>query len=475
MNSTNSNLELSVEEMHKMGSASLNAVASYISDLPGSPCSSLENAAGIVRELCESAPESGTAFDTLLQFLFERVIPVSINTAHPAYMGFIPGGGLFPTAIADFLASATNRYVGVWIGAPAAARIEANVLEWFAELMGYPTEARGILTSGGSMANFSAIVSARDHCLGDELSKGTVYLSDQAHHSVAKAAKLAGIAERNIRVLRTDEKMRAVPDVFDAAIKKDLENGLKPFLVVGNAGTTNSGAVDPLAELADVCRKRDLWYHIDAAYGGFFNLCNEGAETLLGVNTADSVTLDPHKGLFLPYGTGCLLVKDGERLRRAHLLTGEYLQDQFTAPGEVNFTEYSPEQSRSFRGLGVWLPLKLYGLAAFRANLAEKLSLARWLYQRLLLTPGFECPTNPDLSIITFRYRPRRGDIEQFNIKLLDHINRTGRLYLSSTRLKGAYVIRVCILSFRTHQAEVEQALQVISSEAQNLDSEFDL
>jgi len=466
------NLELTPEAMFKMGEAALKAVVDHIINLPNAPRSNLENSAEIARSLREPSPEKGTEFESLLDFLMNKVIPVSINTPHPAYLGYIPGGGLYPSAIADFLGAATNRFTGAWFAAPVAARLEANVLEWFAQWMGYPESARGILTSGGSLANFSGVATARKHLLGDDISRGILYASNQTHHSVTKVAFLAGIPERNIRLLDVDECFRAIPDQFEMAIKKDLKKGMKPFFLVGNAGTTNTGAVDPLPELADIAEKYGLWYHIDAAYGGFFNLCEEGKKILRGLERSDSIVLDPHKGLFVPYGSGSLLVKDGELLRRAHMLTAEYLLDHTTPEGEFNATEYSPELSRSYRGLRVWLPLKLFGVKAFRENLAEKLHLTKWIYQRFLEEPGFECIATPDLSVIAFRYHPKEDNLDTFNRKLLEKIVKSKKLFLSSTLLNGEFVIRVCILSFRTHQAEVEEAFDIIKNSAKRLEVE---
>ena len=466
------NLELTPEAMLQMGESAVKAVVDHIINLPSAPRSNLENSAEIVRSLREPSPEKGTDFESLLYFFMNKVIPVSINTPHPAYLGYIPGGGLYPSAIADFLGAATNRFTGAWFAAPAAARLEANVLEWFAQWMGYPESARGILTSGGSLANFSGVVAARKHLLGDDISRGILYASNQTHHSVMKVAFLAGIPERNIRLLDVDKNFRAIPDEFEKAIKKDEKNGMKPFFLVGNAGTTNTGTVDPLSELADIATKYGLWYHIDAAYGGFFNICEEGKKILRGLERSDSIVLDPHKGLFVPYGSGSLLVKDGELLRRAHILTAEYLQDHTTPEGEFNASEYSPELSRSYRGLRVWLPLKLFGVKAFRENLAEKLHLTRWMYQRFLEEPGFECVAVPDLSVIAFRYHPQKGNIDTFNRQLLEKIVKSQKLFLSSTLLDGEFVIRVCILSFRTHQPEVEEAFEIIKNAAKKLVSE---
>jgi len=466
------NLELTPEAMLQMGESAVKAVVDHIINLPSAPRSNLENSAEIVRSLREPSPEKGTDFESLLNFFMNKVIPVSINTPHPAYLGYIPGGGLYPSAIADFLGAVTNRFTGACFAAPAAARLEANVLEWFAQWMGYPESARGILTSGGSLANFSGVVAARKHLLGDDISRGILYASNQTHHSVMKVAFLAGVPERNIRLLDVDKNFRAIPDEFEKAIKKDEKNGMKPFFLVGNAGTTNTGAVDPLSELADIARKYGLWYHIDAAYGGFFNICEEGKKILRGLERSDSIVLDPHKGLFVPYGSGSLLVKDGELLRRAHILTAEYLQDHTTPEGEFNASEYSPELSRSYRGLRVWLPLKLFGVKAFRENLAEKLHLTKWMYQRFLEEPGFECVAVPDLSVIAFRYHPQKGNVDTFNRQLLEKIVKSQKLFLSSTLLDGKFVIRVCILSFRTHQPEVEDAFEIIKNAAKKLVSE---
>lgn len=467
-------LELTPAQMHEMGTQTLRAIIEHIASLPQAPRSNLQDAEKIVRTQREPLPDTPHAFGDLLQYIMQQIIPLSINTAHPAYLGYIPGGGLYVSALADFLAAATNRYVGVWYAAPAAARLEANVLEWIAGLMDYPAAARGILTSGGSLANFSAIVTARDDRIGDNLVRGTLYASNQTHHAVMKSARLAGIPERNIRLLPVDRHFRAQPDAFAEAIEADRRQGLQPFLLVANAGTTNTGAVDPLAELAELARRYDCWYHVDAAYGGFFYLCDEGRKRLHGLPLADSLVLDPHKGLFVPYGTGCLLVKEGEKLRRAHTLQADYLQDQYTPEGEWNFSEMSPELSRSFRGLRIWLPLKLYGIEAFRQNLAEKLQLTTWLYERLSAEPGIELFAPPDLSVIAFRYRPARGDIEAFNRELLARIVRSGRLFLSSTMLNGQFAIRICILSFRTHKAEVEEALEVVLGMARRLLKEDD-
>jgi aromatic-L-amino-acid decarboxylase len=469
MNTNVTNLELSPKEMLRMGDTALKAVVDHIAHLPDASCNDLDQYPQVLDLLSEASPEEGMDFEPVCDFLMQKAIPASITHPHPAFMGYIPGGGLYPSAIADFIAAATNRYVGVSFAAPVLSRLEKIVLDWFVQWMGYPDSARGILTSGGSFANFSAVVTARKHLLGEDFRKGIMYMSNQTHHCVVKVADMAGIPEKNIRMLDVDKNFRAIPEHFEKAIKEDIRRGLKPFLLVGNAGTTNTGAIDPLTELGDVAKRYGLWYHLDAAYGGFFNLCEEGKKRLEGIALSDSIVLDPHKGLFIPYGTGCLLVKDGELLRKTHVMSADYIQDHPVPEGEWDPADYSPELSRSFRGLRVWLPLKLFGVQAFRENLAEKLQLAQWIHKQFVEEPGFDYVSYPQLSAFAFRYHPTEGNADAFNKELLKTIVASKKLYLSSTRLNGEFVIRICILGFRTHRPEVERAFDLIKTTAKQL------
>jgi len=283
---------------------------------------------------------------------------------------------------------------------------------------------------------------------------------------------LAGFPWRNVRKARSTPELRVDVEALRELIRADRAAGLQPFLIVGNAGTTNTGAVDPLVDLADLAAGESMWLHADAAYGGFFQLTDRGRGRLRGIERADSITLDPHKGLFLPYGTGSLLVRDGAKLREAHHVGAEYLQDLAPEGDIPNFAEYSPELSREFRGLRVWLPVKLHGLDAFRAALDEKLDLARFLFEALRDTPGFEVPWEPELTVVPFRYRPRTEgvDVEEFNHRLLDRINASRRVFLSSTMIDGRFVIRACVVSVRTHRDRVEEAVDIIRTSARELD-----
>jgi aromatic-L-amino-acid/L-tryptophan decarboxylase len=255
-----------------------------------------------------------------------------------------------------------------------------------------------------------------------------------------------------------------------AIVRQDRTQGLRPFCVIASAGTTNTGKVDPIRDLVRIARDEDLWLHVDGAYGGFFQLTERGRRLFDGVAEARSITLDPHKGMFLPYGTGSLLVREGKLLRDAHHVGAEYLQDLAPEEEIPNFADYSPELSRDFRGLRVWLPLLLHGVSAFRAALDEKLDLTQLLYRSLAGTSGFEVPWQPDLSVVAFRYRPSNGDPEAFNRRLLDRINQSKRVFLSSTMIESRFIIRACILSHRTHRDRVEEGAEIIRSAARELD-----
>ena len=461
-------LEPSAEEMRAMGESALGFIVRFIQTLPDQPASEMEGALEMARGLREPMPEDPSPFEALLKVVEEGATK-GFNTTGPGYVPYVPGGGLYAAALADFLATSVNRFVNVWNASPPFAQIEATVIRWFCDLFGYPAEAQGILTSGGSMSIFSGIVTARHARLGEDFMSGTMYFSQQTHASVAKAAALAGFPNRSFRLVPTTPELRLDLDALRDMLKRDAADGLRPFLVVASAGTTNTGAVDPIAEVAEIAREHGLWLHVDGAYGGPFQLTERGRRLFRGIEEADSITLDPHKAMFLPYGTGSLLVREGRLLREAHFVGADYLQDLAKEDEIPNFADYSPELSRDFRGLRVWLPLKLHGAQAFRDALDEKLDLARYLHEELRATPGFELPWEPELSVVAFRYRPERGDPDEFNRKLLERINASKRVFLSSTLIDGRFVIRACIVSFRTHRDRIEEAAEIIKKAAAEL------
>jgi aromatic-L-amino-acid decarboxylase len=462
-------LEPTPEEMRSLGAAAVDFVARFVEGLPDAAAVDLDDALDVARRFREPLPAAGAALGDLLPALSDGA-GKAFNTTGPGYLAFIPGGGIYAAALADYLADGTNRFVNVWNAAPAFAQIEATVIRWLGDLFSVPDAGGGILTSGGSMANFSAVVTARRARLPEDFLTGTLYVSDQAHASVAKAAILAGFPPRNVKEVATGRDLAMDVDALRRMVKEDRAEGRSPFCLVGSAGTTNTGRIDPLSELASFAEAEGLWFHVDAAYGGFFQMTERGRTRFAGIERADSITLDPHKGMFLPYGTGCLLVRDRALLRQAHQVQAEYLQDLAPEDEIPNFADYSPELSRDFRGLRVWLPLKLHGADAFRDALDEKLDLAEWLFRALRDTPGFELPWEPDLTVVPFRCRPKAGDAEAFNRRLLERINASRRVFLSSTIIDGRFVLRACILSFRTHRDRIEEAAEIIRDAARALD-----
>lgn len=415
--------------------------------------------------LDEPIPEAPSAPGELLDFLFKEVIPAAFNTASPGYLAYIPGGGLFSAALSELIAATVNRYTGMWTSAPAAVELETQTLRWLAELMGLPQGSLGLLTSGASMSTLIALVAAREKHLGDHLLKGTLYYSSEVHHAVAKAARVAGIPGRNLRPIPVDAQFRLRIDLLEQAVRRDQDRGLLPFFVCGTAGTVNTGAIDPLAEIAEMATEYKLWFHVDGAYGGAFRLVPELQPLFRGMERANSLAIDPHKGLFLAYGTGALLMQDISDLQRAFSASAAYLPRPQGSGERLDFCDLSPELSRDWRGLRLWLPFKLHGVSAFRQALAEKRRLAVQAWQRLSLEPDVEIAAPPELSLFAFRQRfkgvPREEENRRNRI-LLERINESRRIMMTGTEINGYYFLRICILHLRTHEAIVHEGLDRI-------------
>ncbi|MDQ3982470.1 MAG: aminotransferase class I/II-fold pyridoxal phosphate-dependent enzyme [Actinomycetota bacterium] len=447
-------------EMAAMGRAALDFAIEFIEQRGTAPAVDVSGANELAEALRGAPPEEPAQLGDLLDVV-GRAAGKAFDTAGPGYLAYIPGGGLFAAAVADLLACVTNRFVNLAAPAPALVRLEANVARWLCDLFSFPPEAQGILASGGSMANFSAVVTARTACLPEDFLSGTIYASEHVHHSIAKSARLAGFPEGSLRAVHCDEALRIDVDDLRDQVRRDKRGGKRPFLVVGSAGTVNTGAVDALDDLAQLCAEEDLWFHVDGAYGGFFQMTERGRRRFRGIERADSVTLDPHKGLFLPYGTGSLIVRRGDDLKAAHRGGALYLPAQ-SETDLPDFADYTPELSRDFRGLRVWLPLHLHGVGAFRRALDEKLDLARKVYDALLEVSDVEIPWEPELSIVAFK--SRRGN--DATARLLDEINASKRVYLSATELGGERYLRVAVLSHRTDEARIDEAIEIISKAA---------
>ena len=448
----------SPEDARAMGADVVERMASFIADLGDAPASDLEGAYEFAASLRRRPPEEGEDFKVLVDTVMEAAAK-SYNTAGPGYLAYIPGGGLYSAALADLIACVTNRFTNLSAPAPALVALEANVVRWLCDEFDFPVTSQGILTSGGSMANFTAIVTARTDKLPEDFLSGTMYVSEHVHHSISKSAKIAGFPERSLRRVPCHDDLTMDVDELRRMIESDRGEGRRPFLIVGSAGTVNTGAVDPLEDLAELAAQQGMWFHVDGAYGGFFRLTEEGRRLLRGIERADSVTLDPHKGLFLPYGTGSLIVRDRETLKTAHHVDALYLPPSSEDSALPDFADYSTELSRDFRGLRVWLPLHLHGVRAFRRALSEKLELTRFVFDELKDVPGLDIPWEPQLSIVAFR--PSSGGNEEAR-RMLARINASKRVFLSSTEIDNKVYLRVCILSHRTDLARITEAVEII-------------
>jgi glutamate/tyrosine decarboxylase-like PLP-dependent enzyme len=412
---------------------------------------------GILELDLEGGPRT---LEQILPVFKKNVDRAGINPASGGHLGYIPGGGIYTSALGDYLAAVTNRYAGMFFGNPGAVRIENQLIRWMCKLVGFPDGSLGNLTSGGSIANLIAIVTARDvkKIKAREIETVVIYLTEQVHHCVHKAIRIAGMGEAVVRNIPLDAHFRLDAQALKQQVFADQKNGLRPFLVVGSAGTTDTGAMDPLDDIAAIAAENDMWFHVDAAYGGFFILTETLKDRFKGIEKSDSVAIDPHKGLFLAYGLGAVLIKDVESQFKSHYYRAAYMQDTLDADEELNPADLSPELTKHFRGLRMWLSLQLFGIEPFKACLEEKYWLCRYFYETIQ-KEGFEVGPKPDLSVCIYRYVPEKGDANEFNRLLTEYVKNDGTVFISSTSINGVFWIRLAVLGFRTHLHTIEQCL----------------
>jgi len=404
--------------------------------------------------------ENAKPIESLIDVLSNEIDIAGINSASGKHLGFIPGGGLWASALADFLGDITNKYAGIAFSSPGSVKIENQVIRWLTSIIGYSAQAFGHLTSGGSIANLIAIKAARDYhgINSTNVRTSVIYYGQQSHHSVYKALHTTGLYEAVQRMIPLTDNYRIDIVKLEQQMTEDKAAGLKPFLVVASAGTTDTGAVDPLDAIADISERFGTWFHVDAAYGGFFMLVDEIKKRLKGIERSDSVVLDPHKTLFMPFGSGAVLLKDGNKLLASNSSKASYLMNT-EGVEDVSPADTGLELTRPNRGLRMWLPLQLHGLAPFKACLQEKLLLIRYFYEEIK-KQGFDTGPFPDLTVVIFRY-PDDYD-NQVNQRLIEAIHADGRVFLSSTRIGGKLWLRCAVVSHRTHLEEINLTLKMI-------------
>jgi aromatic-L-amino-acid/L-tryptophan decarboxylase len=412
------------------------------------------------------APEEGEGVEAVMEEALREILPLAARVDHPRFLAFIPSAPTWPSVLGDFLASGFNVFQGTWLGSAGPSRVELMVLDWFREWLGMPPGAGGLLTSGGSAANLLAVAMARE--AAGSPARPVVYLSDQGHSSLLRACRIAGIPREGIRVLPTGPDLRLDPQVVRRAVEQDRTGGGVPILICASGGTTNTGAVDPLAELASLARELGLRLHVDGAFGGFGVLCEKGARALDGIGEADSVTLDPHKWLFQTFECGCLLVRDPGALDRAFRVTPEYLQDTELGTEQVNFGDRGVQLSRSFRALKIWMSVRSFGMNAFRAAVGHGIDRAEEVEARIRASGELELLSPASLGIVTYRFRPRgwedEASLEALNRRIQGRLREEGTAMTSSTRLHGRFALRICVLNPRTTREDLGDLLDRVEA-----------
>jgi aromatic-L-amino-acid decarboxylase len=419
----------------------------------------------------EPLPEEGQPLEAVLDAVRDRVLAHPFGNSHPRFFAFINATADPVAAAADYVAAAMNS--NCWGGDHAAIHVERRVVAWLAEILGLPGSAEGILTSGGSMANFTALATARRAMAPDVRERGfagtaslVVYVSEEVHNSVDKAVDLLGIGWNQLRKIPTDDRFRMRVDLLGPAIELDRKAGLRPAIVVGNAGTVNTGAIDPLDELADLCAREGLWFHVDGAYGAMACVSPHLKPLFRGLDRADSVAADPHKWLYVPYEAGAVLVREPGRMAEAFRRPAPYLVHDPDSPvlGPVLFNERGPELSRGFKALKVWVGLKHHGTRGYAAAVEHDVAMARSLAEAVREREDFELMAEPVLSIVGFRYRPAgrdlpAADLDRLNREIVNRLVGAGAFFLAPTILKGRTAMRAAIVNFRTSEDDVRALL----------------
>jgi glutamate/tyrosine decarboxylase-like PLP-dependent enzyme len=457
-------LDPSTEEIHAWGDSALRLLTSYLGELRECKVYREMTAAEIRDRLDPTLPIQGSDFESLLRVFRDTIIPFSRQNAHPRMFGYVQSPGTPLAAFADLLASTLNANLTAWRSAPAPVELERLTIDWIRQILGFDSTAGGLFLSGGSMANLSALATARAAKQGRSLGRSLrIYASSETHYSIAKAAALLGVGRENVCQIAVDDDFKIKLDDLVAQIADDLAAGHEPFCIVANAGTVNTGAIDPLAEIREIANRHQLWMHVDGSYGAFALLAPSARNAFAGIEQADSVALDPHKWLYLPVDVGCVIYRDAERARAAFAHEAEYTRVLETGADEAfAFWDYGPELSRRFRALKVWMLLKGVGLDSLGKAIEQNLACARHLWSLVQASDDFEMAAPIELSIFCFRHVPAAlrnalpQAIDAWNERLLLALQHDGSSYLSSTTLAGRFALRGCVLNYRTTLRDME-------------------
>ena len=459
-------LTLSTEEMRRLADAATGHLIARLERLRDEAPWRGATRAELEALLREPAPEQGQDALAVLERAVRDVLPVAARVDHPRFFAFVPSAPTWPGVIADYLAAGFNIFQGTWLGSGGPSQLELVVIDWIRQWIGYPDTAGGLFTSGGSAAILDALVAAREQAGAPD--RPAIFLSDQTHSAVERAARIIGVRRDGIVVVPSDESFRLPVEALSQAVAKARQDGFMPIAICANAGTTNTGAIDPLPGIADFCATQKIWLHVDAAYGGFAVLSERGRQMLAGIDRADSISLDAHKWLFQPFEAGCVLVRDVATLVRAFSVNPDYLQDTKLGMEHVNFADRGYQLTRSFRALKVWMSIQTFGLARIRAAITRAIEFADEAGRLVAKTPELELLSPPSLGVLCFRYRPRGagwspGRIEKLNETLQSRVIESRTAMISSTRLRGTYSLRLCIMSHQTTWDDVRETIERIS------------
>jgi len=448
--------------MRRLGHEVVDRVVDRWAGLRASSPGRTATRAEMERRLREPLPRSGEPIEPLLERFWTDIEPFAMKADHPRFLAFIPSAPTFASVLGDWLATGCSVFQGTWLESAGPSEVELVVLDWLKECVGYPSSAEGLLTSGGSAANLIGLAAARRHALGGR-PEGVTYLSDQSHSAIDRALRILGFRREDIRRLPSDDAFRLRPAEVAAAVHEDRARGRHPFCVAATAGTTSTGAVDPLPELADLCEAEDLWLHVDGAYGAFARVTVRGRRSLQGLERADSLVLDPHKWMYVGFEAGCVLVRRPGVLAAEFHVLPDYLQDAATSAGEVNFADLGIQLTRRARALKLWLSMKHHGLAALIAAVDRTQHLAELVGRRVEAEAALELAAPPSLGIVVFRYvgdpAVPEAELEMLNRALLDRLLEEERFIVSSTRLRGSFVLRLCPLNYRTSPSDLEELM----------------